>query len=173
MGVNIDRIRANFPPVLLRASNWVSWSYERDARGKDTKVPYGAHGRGKASTTNPATWGTFDQAAKRATLDKRDGVGYVFAGPALDEDNAAIVRGLCGIDLDHCRDARTGAIDEWARAILARFDTYAEVSPSGTGVHIILAGRLPDSARHKRPYATGGIEVYDRERFFTVTGDAL
>jgi putative DNA primase/helicase len=45
---------------------------------------------------------------------------------------------------------------------------YQEVSPSGTGVHIIVKGKLPEG-RSRR----GKIEAYSRERFFTFTGVAV
>lgn len=41
-----------------------------------------------------------------------------------------------GIDLDHCRDPETGKIKPWALEIVAKLNSYSEVSPSGTGLHI-------------------------------------
>jgi len=40
------------------------------------------------------------------------------------------------------------------------------VSPSGTGYHVLVTGKLPDG-RNRR----GSVELYDTARFFTVTGD--
>jgi putative DNA primase/helicase len=52
--------------------------------------------------------------------------------------------------------------------IVELFDSYAEVSVSGTGVHIFCRGEIPDGKGHRR----GRIEIYDRSRYFTVTGCA-
>jgi hypothetical protein len=54
---------------------------------------------------------------------------------------------------------------------MARFcDTYAEISPSGLGIKIWAKGRLP--GRGTAFYiGDGRVEVYDRARYFTVTGD--
>ena len=45
--------------------------------------------------------------------------------------------------------------------------SYTEVSPSGTGLHIIIEGRLPGGGRKD---SKQDIEVYDRDRYFCVTG---
>lgn len=155
-----DRIRTNFPPELLEQTNWVNWRFDL-VKGKQTKVPYNARGFQKASTANSKTWSTFEQAAATYSLQEREGVGYVFAGD-----------GVTGIDLDKCRDPETGMVAEWARAIVRRFDTYTEISPSGAGLHLYVAAAVSGSGR-KRPYADGAIEAYDRARYFTVTGDHL
>lgn len=70
--------------------------------------------------------------------------------------------------MDHCRSWKTGEIKPWARQILTGLNSYTEVSPSGTGLHIYGQGRLPGKG-HK----CGPIELYDRERYFTVTGAHL
>ena len=75
---------------------------------------------------------------------------------------------LVGIDLDTCRDTETGQVNEFATSIVRELDSYSEVSPSGRGIHIILRGTLPHGWRR-----TPGIEVYDRGRYFTVTGECL
>ncbi|SDY93143.1 hypothetical protein SAMN05216564_11610 [Halopenitus persicus] len=85
---------------------------------------------------------------------RADGIGFVFT------DSDPIV----GVDLDDCRDPDTGAIDEDAQDIIERLDSYTELSPSGTGYHVLLKGDLPDG-RNRR----GDIELYDTARFFTVT----
>lgn len=43
-----------------------------------------------------------------------------------------------------------------------------ELSPSGTGLHAIVRGQLPGPGRRR-----GQVEIYDRARFFTITGRAL
>src|SRR5262249_20637492 len=69
-----------------------------------------------------------------------------------------------GIDLDHSRNPQTSEISERAQQILETFDSYTEVSPSGTGLHCIIKGKLPPGRRRVE-----GVEVYDSGRFFTIT----
>ena len=78
--------------------------------------------------------------------------------------------GLCGIDIDHCRDPATGALSDMAVQIIARMDSYTEASPSGTGVHILFTGTKPAGPCRK---SSIGLEMYDGGRYFTVTGNVL
>jgi hypothetical protein len=86
------------------------------------------------------------------------GIGFVFT----PEDD------LCGVDLDGCLDPATGEIEGWAQEIIEELNSYTEISPSGTGVHILVKGELP-SERNRR----GKFEAYDRARYFTITGKHL
>lgn len=147
-------------PAELRAlPNWVVWKRELDKKGKPTKVPYCARTHRNASTTNPLTWSTFEDAVE-ALGDRADygGIGFVF-----DPES-----GIFGFDADHLRDKDTGEIDPEARAWLDQFATYTEVSPSGEGVHAIGYGTLPGPGKKRSPF-----EVYDQARFFTMTGQRL
>jgi primase-polymerase (primpol)-like protein len=112
------------------------------------KVPLTIEGR-CASSTDPATWASYRD-AKASEIG--DGLGFVFNGD-----------GIAGIDLDHCLAG--GVLEPWAQQILDRCPaTYVEISPSGTGLHIF--GRAIVGAGRRR----NGVEVYDRGRYFTVTG---
>jgi primase-polymerase (primpol)-like protein len=86
------------------------------------------------------------------------GIGFVFT----PEDD------LCGVDLDGCLDPETGEIEGWAQEIIEELDSYTEISPSGTGVHVLVRGTLPAGRNRK-----GRFEAYDRGRYFTVTGRHL
>ena len=115
-------------PVELRErAQWVVWcAVKRD--GKTTKVPYRADGAGRASSTDPATWATFDQALAAREALSADGIGYVFAA-----DDPYL-----GVDLD-------GALPEAdCAAIILALDSYTETSPSGQGVHVIVRASLND-----------------------------
>jgi hypothetical protein len=83
------------------------------------------------------------------------GIGFVFTA---DDP-------FCGVDLDRCRDAVTGEVEEWAREIIRELDSYTEMSPSGTGVHILVRATLPEGRNRN-----GRIEIYDHDRYFTVSG---
>jgi hypothetical protein len=145
----------NIPEVLRHRRQWVAWQYKRRA-GKWTKVPINPHTGGNADPTNPATWASFDQAFTfYRNHEGIAGIGFVFS----TSDPFA------GVDLDDCRDPATGTIAEWAWADIQALASYAEVSPSGTGVKVCMQGRLPPGGRKRKPY-----EMYDCSRFFALTG---
>jgi len=76
----------------------------------------------------------------------------------------------CGIDLDDVRNPDTGEITPEAAALVERVGTYAEVSPSGTGLKLFGRGKWTGK-KHRYPFPGGGeLEVYDSGRYFTVTG---
>src|SRR5260370_5495941 len=52
-----------------------------------------------------------------------------------------------------------------AQWIIHELSSYTEISPSGTGVHIVLRGDLPPGGRRQ-----GHVEIYADGRYFTVTG---
>ena len=146
------------PPAIHQLQalpQWVAWRYE-DRDGKRTKVPYQSP-TARASATDPATWLSHADATAliAAHHGEFNGVGFVVS--AADP--------YCGIDLDDCRDPQTETLTPEAAAIVARFNSYTEVTPSGAGIRIWIRGTKPGSRCRKE-----GIEIYDRDRFFTLTG---
>lgn len=141
------------PETLKGMRQWVVW--RGVARGgKLTKVPVNPHTGRNASSTDPHTWGSHVEA--RRAVGRATGLGFVFSADDL----------LAGIDLDGCRDPHTGAIEPWARGIIDRLDSFTEISPSGRGVHVIVRADKPEGRCR-----IDHIEMYDRGRFFCVTGE--
>jgi primase-polymerase (primpol)-like protein len=124
------------------------------------KPPVNARTGALASSTNPRTWSTFDEALAAYERGGLDGVGLVLHKEKGDEGP-----GLVGIDLDKCRDPQTGAVEPWALEVVNKINSYTELSPSGTGLRIFLRGKLPPNGRKKGPY-----ENYEWGRYVTVTG---
>jgi putative DNA primase/helicase len=118
-------------------------------------------GRGKISVKDTQFHMTYDEAVKLARQDKRFGIGIVLGD------------GLAGIDVDGAMEP-DGTLPQWLAELLEQLDTYAELSPSGTGVHILA---LSPSFRAVKVSCTRetkrGIEVYSHDRFFTFTGHVL
>lgn len=153
---------AAIPEALQNCPQWVVW---RNNGGR--KTPYQVNAL-PAKTNDPTTWTTCEQAseAARGIPEGEGGIGYVFSA----EDD------FIGIDLDGCVD-ESGQLQPWANEIIEAFGSYAEFSPSGTGVKIFALGKLPDGRGRKMQIAEPpcggkipGIEIYDRKRYFTVTG---
>lgn len=141
------------PAELRGAPQWVVWRAElRD--GKSRKVPYNAATGRRASSTDASSWSTFEKATEANRNGDFTGVGFVFS----EADP------FCGVDLDDCLDDE-GSLSADARAIVTRLNTYTEISPSGRGVKLILRGKLPPGGNRK-----GKVEIYDRGRYFTITG---
>ncbi|MDF9748529.1 hypothetical protein [Natrinema salsiterrestre] len=143
------------PETLRERDQWVCWR-EEERDGKPTKIPVTPGAGGFASATESETWASFEAALDYSETEHADGIGFVFT----DDDS------IVGIDLDDCRDPETDDVDDAALDIIERFDSYTEVSPSGTGYHVLITGALPEG-RNRR----GSVELYDTARFFTVTGD--
>ena len=155
LGVKLE----NIPGELQKRTQWVVWEPEfNPVTEKFDKIPHNPRNGHRASSTNPNDWATFDEAWAQYQVNTRwGGIGYVFS---IDDPYA-------GIDLDDCLDPDTGkGTSADARAIVKALDSYAEASPSGTGVKIIVRATL-DRARIDHDQ---GIEIYSAKRFFTITG---
>ena len=160
--VDLHLIHENAPAGTRDSPQWVAWKYiERD--GKPTKSPINPHTGEFAKSTDASTWGTFDEALAACTQDASlSGVGFVFTA---DDP-------YCGVDLDDCRDPDSGQLKDWAREIVEQLASYTEVSPSGTGVKVFVRAVKP-GRRCRKAYHDGEVEIYDHDRFFTVTGERL
>ena len=142
---------------MKELAQWLNWRYE-ERDGKLTKVPICPHTGELAAVDRPETWGTYEEALRAWEERGHDGLGFVFT-----EGDP-----YTGIDFDKCRDSETGEIEEWARELIEHLDSYTELSPSGSGIHVIAKAELPPGGRRK-----GRIEMYDSRRFFTMTGRYL
>jgi RecA-family ATPase len=170
---------------LLDEPRWLAWREEETANGRSTKVPYAVTGSRKGSSTDPATWGTHDQAASRARrLDdgRKVGCGIVLGDLGRDLH-------IAGIDLDSSLDD-SGALAGWAEQIIDVLDSYSETSPSGRGLKAFFYIEADDvrwfldligvdagmwGTKRGIPGLSGadhgpGVEIYCAGRYFTVTG---
>lgn len=166
---------------LVETPRWCAWRNE--PRGdKTTKVPYSGRGR-EAKSDDFTTWQLHDSAALLADTivnGSGGGVGFMLGD----------MHGLWifGIDLDDCRDPATGEIEQWAQEVIDRFASYAEISPSGTGIKIFCQADpadIPDlrkimGTNHgrswKRPNGKGhppAVELHISNRYYAVTWDTL
>lgn len=158
-------LRALDAPDELKARPlWLMWRYEQfPGEAKPRKVPfYSGGGRRSGTQGSPsdrAKLTTFAAARDAAVRHGMDGVGFA----PMPE---------CGIvilDFDRCVGP-AGELPPEVAAIAER--SFAEYSPSGTGVHVILRGDLGNfkslSADH--PY---GLEAFSSKGFITVSGNPL
>ena len=138
------------PDELKNLPRWVCCTAD--------KLPIDPKTGKAAASTDPMTWADYATAAAAAAPLGCRGIGFVLGD------------GIAGIDIDHCIDPATGVVDERALAIMDAMQSYTELSPSGTGLHILFYGRKPGPACRRALGDGVGLEMYDGGRYFTVTG---
>ena len=146
-------------PRLSSLSRWVCWKI--DPNNTQDKKPFDPRTGAHAACDNPATW-CDHKTAKAAVDDGR----YDAFGPVLGKD-----LGLGVIDFDGCRSPETGEIDEWAATEIEALDSCTEVSYSQTGVHVFVWGQIPRNIKRTKDHV--GIEMYDHDRMFAVSGNFI
>lgn len=149
------------PAELKSLKNWVCWQAVPDAKSHSgiSKIPINPNTRGKAKSNDSDTWADFDTAVRIA--QDYAGIGFMFS----DSD-------YFGVDLDDCKDdieaykngEKAGFIGEFVESLRS----YAELSQSGNGIHIICKGELPPNGRRH-----GKVEMYESGRFFVMTGNCF
>lgn len=158
--VTLPVVAASIPALLRQTARWVGWSWVWNGKKWD-KPPFGVRG-GMGSSTNPATWSSFEEVFAAYEEGRFDGLGFVL-GP-----DAASGLHFSGLDIDNC--VKDGEVDSGGRYFVSALDSYAEVSPSGEGVKVFTLGAIRWSGLKKKDDVRG-IEFYDSGRYFTVTGN--
>jgi primase-polymerase (primpol)-like protein len=131
--------------VLQPYHQWVLWML-RDGK----KIPFQVDTGHFASVDKPDTWTTYDKVT-----------GHPRKGFVVTEEDPFTV-----IDLDHCVDAH-GQVKSETSKVLLYFQSYTEVSPSGTGFHIWVRGKLPNAIKRSE------FEIYSTLRYMTVTENPI
>lgn len=139
----------NIPQELKDFNQWVYW---KNVDG--VKIPFGTHGQ-LAKTNDSKTWLTFTS-VENYERENMTGIGFILTG----DDPYTI------IDLDKCIIEALYPND-FCISVSGYFKSYTEKSPSGTGIHIVVRGKIPEAI--KRPE----IEVYSEKRYMAFTGDIV
>lgn len=140
----------NIPVELKELNKWVLYRlYWDNSRSKYDKKPFNARTGGFAQSNNPNTWCDYETAI--GVVDLYDGLGFMLG------------EGIFGVDIDGVE-----LHDPVVREVLTTLNSYAEISPSGKGIHVICLGKKPKGACRKANF-----ECYEQGRFFTVTGNKI
>ncbi len=135
------------PEALREMPQWVV--------ANDDKVPHDPKTNKPASVTDPATWGSYEQATNNKFFKH---VGFVLTKEA----------GFTIIDLDD-KPEKPLTDEQRARqtAILDHFASYTERSMSGRGYHIIVRGVIPSGVHREC------VEMYSDSRYMICTGNVV
>lgn len=163
---DVSQIHTTTNPILEELRQlwqWLPWRYMWNQRSKKyDKVPIDPRTHRGAEWQKPDVWCGFNEAVRYAKAHKCDGVGIV----VTQGDS------YCFIDIDKCRDPKTGELSLGVQEIIDKLDSYTEISPSGTGIRIIVRATKPgDKCKTKDTPWGGNLELYDRNQFLTVTGN--
>ena len=149
------------PPDLREIPQWIPWKNVvsvENPRGR--KLPLNCNTGGIGDATDPATWGTYDDANIMREAYRLSGNGIVLTKEL----------GIFCVDIDKCLSG--GNISKLGQKVLDVFNdkTYVEASYHKDGVHILGKGNLPvlEKGGERK-----GIEIYDGKRFIATTGYKL
>ena len=158
------RLGFEFPiEEMTHYPQWVAWKKGPvKSDGKFPKIPYSPKTRRKITGSHVdgeylSKAGTFNEALEAQKELGADGIGFV-----LSKDDPFV-----GVDIDGC--LKKGGDPGPFVDILEQFDSYTEISPSKTGIRIFCKGELPEGALNNPPETP--YEIYDHNRFLTVTGN--
>ena len=156
-------VRPEAIPEALREQPWVLWREEPRPGDKPAKVPYRvADPWRRASSTDPASWAAFEDAVD--AYSALAGLAHATCGPVAGIGVVlTLTAGITCLDLDRVI-APDGALDTRAETIVECCDSWTEISPSGTGLHVFVLGAVPRALKGAQ------LEVYSDARYIAVTG---
>lgn len=143
------------PLQLYELKNYDNWVVYR-LFNASSKLPFDCITHKPAQSNNRYTWHSYDEAFEAYINHSYDGLGFMLSD------------GYVGIDLDNCI-SNSIIVNDIAKDILDMVDSYTEYSPSKTGLHILC--KSDSNLKIGRKNDKLGIEIYNHNRFFTITGD--
>lgn len=163
----------SYPTDLRGVKQWLTWKPTDDGR-KVPRAPYVHRDRPDryVNAQDPAVWTDFETAVEWVAKLPAFDLAFTISDRATAPDAEFLL-----VDYDSVRDPDTGTIHPTVLAHLAQADSYAEVSTSQTGVHILCRGGLPagitsitDTLSTASAFPDPDIEMYDSARFVAMTG---
>ena len=158
-----------YPTDLINTDQWLTWKSEGGR--KPPRAPYvNTWNDRKIDAHDSDNWTDYETARRwvcrlsehRLGFDITEADPYVF------------------LDYDDVRNPQSGEIHPLARKHLERAASYTEVSYSGSGIHLLVRGELPEGVGdidHDLPshpdFPDAGVEVYDEGQYVAMTGDHL
>lgn len=173
-GHHVPEIQSEtYPADLLDREQWLTWKPTADGR-KIPRAPYRySEWPSKYVDAHDKTvWTDFETAQLWCgKLDRYDLAFTIRDRDQFPEENLIL------IDYDSVRDPATGRLHPTVWTHIKHAASYADISPSQTGVHILGRGKLPgeiraisDSLDDTDRFTNAEIEVYDSARYIAMTG---
>lgn len=120
---------STYPPALIDEDRWIIWKPHREK-----KRPLNPNSGRFISYDDPDYQYSFQQALDYSQENPDWGIGFLIA------DSAYVL-----IDGDNVRNRETGEIHPKIESLTSQADSYADISISGSGIHIIIKAEKPDS----------------------------
>lgn len=147
------------------------------------KPPVDPYTLRNAHSNDPNSLATFDEAVarigKKAYVTAK-GHGELYECEIAGVGIAFSNTGVCGMDLDNVADKERRVVTREAGEIVRALDSYTEISPSGTGLHVIFLGELPKDIPSK--LAKNKIDIFKTEKaeyqlfdsgYMTISGETV
>jgi len=157
----------NIPEEMIKQDHFIVWRLEDIGKPKKAKIPYNPENHWKCAVTKKENFTSFHKA--KEVFKKSDknysgvGIGLFAAGEPSD---------LCVVDFDEVLNdsgellPQFEEIQEW----IEDFNTYTEISQSGTGLHLFFFGN-PPGATTRKALSDFPVEIYCKGRFIAITGN--
>ncbi len=156
-----------YPSDMTRYDQWLLWKPAPDDR-KIPRAPWATGDDQFVSAMDPDNQTSFETALEQLEALSDSAYGLAFT---LTDDDPFIL-----IDYDDARDPDTGTIAPMVRQHIEDAESYADISTSGTGVHLLIRGELSEDVQAviaDLPDHDLSIEVYEKDRFVVMTGDHI
>lgn len=179
------------PPEMRDARRWVGWRLEpteekepdtgsgaAPPKDKPRKVPVSFEYKGRAQSNKSDGWSTLDDACRGLVKDYKlptestmfcEGLGFMLDGEFVGIDLDDVVSGY------PAPEGKKMVVEPWAvefGKLAMQLKGYCDITQSGTGLHFIFRGTLPDVAQwHKKvphPSGVGELEAYSTGRYFAM-----
>lgn len=142
-----------FPTELRKRDRWVCYR-------KDNKAPVSpVNGMYYIDITKSENLTDYKTACLTRDTHEDLGLGFVLGD------------GIIGIDFDHC--VVNGTVNAEVMDIIEELNSYTELSHSGTGIHVLLHGKLSSGGNRGKITEDINIEMYDCGRYFTMSDNTL
>lgn len=150
---------ASIPESLKATNQFIGWRLgPARSNGKAAKLPVDPKTGRRTDITNPQGCRTFQEALAGMIRYELSGIGIVLTQEA----------GIVAVDIDDCRDKKTGTITPFASEILSKLNSFTEISQSGEGLHVFVRASPPRGGCRR-----GALEMYGTARFIALTGRHL
>ncbi|WP_267644006.1 type IV secretion system DNA-binding domain-containing protein [Haloarchaeobius amylolyticus] len=166
---------AVYPADMQDHPQWLTWKETDDGR-KIPRAPWVSEWPDKyVSAQDPDCWTTFGTAHRAAGKHSGHKMAFTIRNRSEFPTEQYVL-----VDYDSVRDPETGAIHSSVQTHIDCAESYTDISTSGSGVHILCQGELPEGVKSvdaslptDSGFPNAEIEVYDSARFIAMTGEHL